>query len=1388
MNTPGTYVLTASEGSITSTNSSSFNGVPSPFVGLSFNGTDGSQPGPIFADKNGNLFGNTLNGGANSSGSIFEVMQGSSAITTLASFDFTTTGSQPQGVMSDANGDLFGVAEESGPGFDGTIFELPKGSSTPNVLFSFSSSNAGTDGGRPVGNLVMDNSGNLFGVTGGGGANNLGTVFEFTPSTSTFTPLVSFSLALGYGCAGNLLIDSAGDLFGTASGGGANNEGVVFEIVHNSNAITDLASFDSTHGRGPQCGLLEDASGNFFGTTLAGGTNDDGTIFELPKGATSVTSLASFNGTNGIQPQGALIEDKFGDLLGTAPFGGAYQSGTLFGLAPGSNTISVLAPFDGANGADPQAGLSTDSNGDVLGTGFSGGANGNGTVFQFSIPPKQVAITQQPTSVLAAGAFSVSAAVEGAFGNVDTLDSSSVTLSIFSGPKGGTLQGTTTARTSFGVVTFSGISVNVAGNYVLQVKDGTLSSGQSSPISVALPRLAFIHEPSNLTVGAVITPGIAVAVEDPSGNILSTDSSSIQLAVSSGPSGALRGTLTVPTQQGIATFPNLFLNAAGSFVISASDATLPAVARVPTNSFKVSVPQLVFMTPPKAGTAGAALPVTVAIEDASGNIMNDGSNVTISIASGPSGAKLSGTTTVQAQNGVAAFTDLSLTTPGNYTLRAVEGSLASITSTSFTVSRDPFATLGAFNGSGGSFPQAKLVMDATGDLFGLADGGGTKNDGTVFEIVHGSGAISTLASFTGTNGSFPTGGLVMDGKGNLFGTASSGGANNKGDVFEVVKNSGTITVPASFSGTNGSFPNGDLVMDANGNLFGTAPNGGANNNGVLFELAKGSSTINALASFDNTTGFPNGGLIEDSTGNFYGVTGSGGSQFDGTIYELVHGGKAVTVLASFTGANGSFPGGTLTMDSKGNLFGAAADGGADRRGTIFELAHGGSTITALASFNGNNGSFPNGQLLLDSSGNLFGTAQDGGGYGDGAVFGLAAGSNAITALASFAGVDGSFPAGGLIKDAAGRLVGAASDGGANKKGTIFQLLPAVAPTQLAFTQQPVNPTVGPLPTVTVSLEAADGSLGYGNTSSVTLSILSGPTGAVLKGTLTEPAHFGVATFADLSLNLPGTYTLQATDGTFTKAVPSTFTVFPNYTAAFNLAFSASGSNPIGDLLMDKNGNIFGTTLNGGDANAGALWEVPHGANSIKYVLSFDNFFTGIKPQAGLIEDAAGDLFGTATGLPFANGSVFELPAGSTKLVALGDFNGSNGSGPLGSPVMDGQGDLFGTTEFGGASNLGTVFEVVHGTTTITTLASFNGTDGAKPFANLVIDQHGDLFGTTSSGGASGRGTVFELGAGSNTITTLASFSFSNGSCPRGGPDHGRQRRPLGYDRRRGGVW
>lgn len=356
-------------------------------------------------------------------------------------------------------------------------------------------------------------------------------------------------------------------------------------------------------------------------------------------------------------------------------------------------------------------------------------------------------------------------------------------------------------------------------------------------------------------------------------------------------------------------------------------------------------------------------------------------------------------------------------------------------------------TLATFTGSNGSRPDSTLMADGSGNLYGTTwVGGAGTGAGSVFEVAAGTRVLSTLASFSGTNGSNPyTGGVYADSSGNIYGTTNWGGdltlnsGAGCGTVFEIAAGSHTATPIVTFNGTNGTEPIGGLVADKNGNLYGTTYKGGGNSVGVIYEIAAGTHAFSTVATFDANNSYPQAGLIVDSSGDLFGTTYYGGTSGVGTVFEVVAGTHTVTTLASFNGNNGSGPGGKLLVDKTGNLYGTTVEGGAYGLGTVFEVAASNHALTALTSFDGTHGSAPNSGVIADLNGNLYGTTPTGGANGYGTIYEVAAGTHALTTMVSFNNTNGANPYGGLIADAGGNLYGTTNAGGTAGDGLVYEV-------------------------------------------------------------------------------------------------------------------------------------------------------------------------------------------------------------------------------------------------------------------------------------------------------------------------------------------------------------
>ena len=303
-----------------------------------------------------------------------------------------------------------------------------------------------------------------------------------------------------------------------------------------------------------------------------------------------------------------------------------------------------------------------------------------------------------------------------------------------------------------------------------------------------------------------------------------------------------------------------------------------------------------------------------------------------------------------------------------------------------------------------------------------------------------------MHSFGGSpDGDTPLAGLIRDAAGNIYGTTTASGTYGLGTIFQL-SSGGKETLSHSFAGapTDGWYPSTALIADTSGNLYGTTVSGGASNLGTVFELdAAGNETV--LYSFTAVNGdgqSPDGGLVRDSQGNLYGTTGYGGLSTFGTVFKLDVNGKE-TVLYSFAGGtDGTIPEGSMVMDAAGNLYGATTYGGIAGAGTIFKVDPTGKETVLYTFEHPGDAAYPQGGLIRDKAGNLYGTATAGGKDDFGAVFKFNIKTNVETILHSFGATgDGQVPNGPLAIDDHGNIYGATEQGGASGFGTVFKIAP-----------------------------------------------------------------------------------------------------------------------------------------------------------------------------------------------------------------------------------------------------------------------------------------------------------------------------------------------------------
>jgi uncharacterized repeat protein (TIGR03803 family) len=344
-------------------------------------------------------------------------------LATLVSFDDFTNGAYPNSLVQASDGSFYGTTLGStfGAYRFGTVFKLTSGVLTTLVSFD------GHNGSTPAAALALGRDGDFYGATEFGGTNGDGTLFKMTPD-GTLTTLVAFDhFSNGANPYAGLVQATDANFYGTTEFGGTQaGYGTVFKMTRDGQ-LTTLLSFEGANGSLPVAALVQGGDGSFYGSTLTGGASTNanlfgttnanifltrgyGTLFKMnPDGA--LTTLVSFNGTNGAYPNAALIQGSDGDFYGTTYLGGTNGGqGTVFKMAPNGSLITLVS-FNGTNGSRPLAALIQGSDGDFYGTTSYGGAYGGGTVFRLSVPsapsPKvQTASKSGNTFTLTWGALS----------------------------------------------------------------------------------------------------------------------------------------------------------------------------------------------------------------------------------------------------------------------------------------------------------------------------------------------------------------------------------------------------------------------------------------------------------------------------------------------------------------------------------------------------------------------------------------------------------------------------------------------------------------------------------------------------------------------------------------------------------------------------------------------------------------------------------------------------------------------------------------------------------------------------------------------------------------------------------------------------------------------
>lgn len=345
----------------------------------SFTSPDGANPwADVLIDRHGNLFGTTYQGGDDGRGVVFK-LNTEGKETVLYSFAGGSDGTNPiTPVIRDHLGHLYGTDSYAGDFGGGTVFRLDR-HGDESVVYAFNNDRIGYD---PEAGLLIDAAGDFYGTTNTGGSGGKGTIYELTPQ-GTATRLHAFKGHDGANPIGDLIMDPSGNIYGTTYLGGASNLGTVFELSPDGTHRVLHSFAGGSDGANPVAGLVADRAGNLYGTAPSGGSYGLGVVFKVAPDGTETVLHSFAGGSDGAAPIAHLTKDKSAVLYGTTDKGGSAGCGTIFMITKRGQETTLYEFTGTTDGADLRAGLTIDKAGNLYGTAYAGG-KGFGTVFKFS--------------------------------------------------------------------------------------------------------------------------------------------------------------------------------------------------------------------------------------------------------------------------------------------------------------------------------------------------------------------------------------------------------------------------------------------------------------------------------------------------------------------------------------------------------------------------------------------------------------------------------------------------------------------------------------------------------------------------------------------------------------------------------------------------------------------------------------------------------------------------------------------------------------------------------------------------------------------------------------------------------------------------------------------
>jgi len=1359
------------------------------------------------------LWGLTSTGGANGEGTIGYYELSSNSWVTEHNFS-SAGGANPKGSLALFAGKLYGMTTKGGANNKGVIFEYDPQTKVYTKKVDFT----GDNGSTPSGSLTLLNN-KFYGMTYEGGSKGYGVTFEWDPVTNVIAKKINWDARYGYGAGprGSLLLDN-GFLYGmTSSGAGYDDafwRGVAFKW-NPATGTVNSAYLSGSGGRSPE-GSLTRFGSRFYGLTKLGGDYDGGSLIEW--GASSpVTIKVSFN--QGF-PTGSLI--AFNSKLYGLAAGSGSSFGYIFSWDPSSNSLQILANFDGNNGSRPFGSLSY-SNGKLYGLTYEGGASNLGTLFEFDLTTK-VLQKKVDFSNSTGGNPYYTQLLE--VGPAPEPISQTINFEALSSKTFGDAEFSLTAIASSGLeVAYTSSDPTVAtisGEKVTMLKAGTVVITASQPGNSFYRAATSVQQV--LTISK-FTPSLEW--NNPADIIYGTPLTLKQLSCTASSSGTL--VYTPP----LGTVLNVGNNQPLSVTFSPSN---PASV----NSVSLQVFINVLNPPPN----DESLVQTKLWGVTSTGGINDGGTI------GYFGVTSGTWTTVynfESTTGLTPKGSLSLFNGKLYGMTSAGGSNNKGVIFEYDPITKTYTKKIDFIGTNGGNPTGSLTL-LNNKFYGMTYSGGSSPYGTLFEWNPSTNEYMVKVNFNGSNGAWPYGSLLVD-NGLLYGLTSGGVDYDQafwyGIAFSFDPNSNVLKKINPFNIDNGpgvgiaKRPTCSLVKFGS-KFYGVSKFGGSLDFGTIFEWNGTSeiSKITPVISFSSSNPYPSGSLALAGD-RLYGTTEGP----NGSIFEYDPTNKTINSGGSFDGVNGKTPTGTFTF-SNGKLYGLTSSGGTSNLGTLVEYNPTTKIITKKVDFNYSTGGNPVYTQLLEIAAapinqiiqfepianKIFGTGP----------FTLSASassglnvsfSSSDPTIASISGNTVTIIKAGIVTITASQSGNSSYNAAAN----VSQVLTIEKNTPTISWENPSDINVG-TPLSAAQLNATTtvaGSFAYspaigsvlpaGNNQP--LSVTFTPTNSTNYNTVVKQAFVNVINFNPPSDSQIYGFTNSggaSNNGTIFKISPNG----DNEQVLFN--FNISTGSPVGKPILASNGKYYGLTRNGGASDFGILFEYDPTSGIFKKIADM-NSVGGKNPNGTLIQSSLnGKIYGTCqyggiSGLGM--GILFEFdpatsqvtkkisfnatsyyaarnPSGSLletstgKIIGVGrnslfeydivgatyktlltmgnDLIDTGAPGPPKDPnpsiILGSDGFIYGSTTTGGA---GETSELQHGTLfkialngTVNFFFSFTGSVlSGKPNAG-VTEFNGKLYGTTGGGGTDNCGELFEFDLSTNTMTKRADFvSATTGANP-----------------------